>query len=251
MEPNELQDHITDTYTYLRIGIAGLAIALPAVLYIGGLIRADLPLQGSMSAYYHAGGGVMRDVFVGVLAAVGVFLILYKGYTVFENWALNLAGIFLLIVAAVPMSWGCGDACPKMTLHGTAAVLFFFSIAYVCIFRSGDTLDLISDADKVRWYKKIYTVLGLVMIASPVIAVTVKLILQPDPGKGSIVFFIEAAGVVVFGFYWIVKSFEIRDTNAEQLALEGRLEMPPYGAKDIFTPIFIRRVGRAGTYESD
>ena len=251
MQSDELQDHISATYTYLRIGIAGLAIALPFILWVGGIMRADLPLQGSMSAYYHAGGGVMRDVFVGVLAAVGFFLMLYKGFTVFENWALNLAGIFLLIVAAVPMPWGCGDACPKITLHGTAAVLFFLSIAYVCIFRSGDTLELISDEDKVSWYKRIYNLLGLIMIASPVIAVAVKLILQPDPGKGSIVFFIEAVGVIVFGSYWIIKSNEIKETNAEQLALRGALELPDYGATDMFKSISARRIGQVKASEAE
>ena len=244
MQPDELQQHITATYTTLRIGIAVLAIALPVLLWIGGIVRADLPLQGSMSAYYHAGSGAMRDVFVGVLASVGFFLMLYKGFTVFENWALNLAGIFLLIVAAVPMPWECGIACPKITLHGTAAVLFFLSIAYVCIFRSGDTLDLILDADKVKWYKKIYTYLGLAMITSPAIAFAVKLILQPDPGKGSIVFFIEAVGVMVFGSYWIMKSIEIQETNAEKLALEGALEIPSYSATDMFKSIAVKRVGQ-------
>jgi hypothetical protein len=142
MKPKRLQAHITASYTTLRIGMAVLAIALPFLLWIAGHFLAALPLQGSMSAYYHAGGGAVRDVFVGSLFAIGVFLMLYKGFTDFENWALNLAGGFLLIVAVVPMAWGCGDACPKFSWHGTASVVFFLSIAYVCIFRSADTLGL-------------------------------------------------------------------------------------------------------------
>jgi hypothetical protein len=85
MKPKHLQAHITASYTTLRIGMGVLAIVLPFLLWIAGHLLADLPLQGSMSAYYHAGGGAVRDGFVGALFAIGVFLMLYKGFTAFEN----------------------------------------------------------------------------------------------------------------------------------------------------------------------
>lgn len=242
MKPKSLQEHMTASYTTLRIGMAALAIALPFLLWIVGHILADLPLQGSMSAYYHAGGGAVRDVFVGILFAIGFFLMLYKGFTIFENWALNLAGFFLLIVAAVPMAWGCGDACPKFSWHGTAAVLFFLSIAYVCIFRSKDTLGLISDPARARLYEKAYKILGGLMIASPAIAFILKFVLQPDPRKGSVIFFIEATGVIIFGSYWLLKSKEIKETNAERHAVEGNLKISAYSATDIFNPIAVERI---------
>jgi len=242
MKPQNLQEHITASYTTLRIGMAALAITLPFLLWAVGHILADLSLQGSMSAYYHAGGGAVRDVFVGFLFAIGVFLMLYKGFTDFENWALNLAGGFLLIVAVVPMAWGCGDACPKFSWHGTASVVFFLSIAYVCIFRSSDTLGLMLDQEKAALYRKAYKFMGGAMIASPVIAFALKLFLQPDPGKGSLIFFIEAVGVVVFGAYWLLKSFEIRETHAERQAAEGNLTISAYSMADFFKPISVKRV---------
>lgn len=155
MKSTDLQRHITATYINLRIGVAALAIILPLVLWIGGRLLFDLPLQASMSAYYHAGDGAMRDVFVGVLIAVGAFLYLYKGFTILENTALNLAGLLLVGVALFPMDWNCGNACGGLSLHGTFAILFFLSIAYVCIFRASDTLDLIEDETKVERYKSI------------------------------------------------------------------------------------------------
>lgn len=90
MEAGKLRSHISATYYTLRKGLAVLALALPWVLWIGGHIFSDLPLQASMSAYYHAGGGVMRDAFVGIMFAVSFFLVLYKGFTYFENHAFNL-----------------------------------------------------------------------------------------------------------------------------------------------------------------
>jgi len=244
MKPKSLQAHIAASYTMLRIGMAVLAIVLPFLLWIAGHILAGLPLQGSMSAYYHAGGGAVRDVFVGFLFAIGVFLMLYKGFTDFENWALNLAGGFLLIVAVVPMAWGCGNACPKFSWHGTASVVFFLSIAYVCIFRSADTLGLMSDQERATLYRKAYKLMGCAMIASPAIAFALKLFLQPDPGKGSFIFYIEAVGVVVFGSYWLLKSFEIRETHAERQAVAGHLTTSTYSMADFFKPISVERVDR-------
>ena len=69
----DLQTHMKATYLSLRIGMAALAIAFPLLLWVGGHIFQSLPLQASMSAYYHSS---MRDVFVGVLVAIGAFLYL-------------------------------------------------------------------------------------------------------------------------------------------------------------------------------
>jgi hypothetical protein len=245
MKPKSLQAHITASYTALRIGMAALAIALPFLLWVVGYILADLPLQGSMSAYYHAGDGAVRDVFVGFLFAIGFFLMLYKGFTDFENWALNLAGLFLLVVAVVPMAWGCAEACPKFSWHGTASVVFFLSIAYVCIFRSSDTLGLMPDPARAGIYRKAYKLMGWAMIASPGIAVTLELFLQPDPGKGSVIFLIEAVGVVVFGSYWLLKSFEIKETHAERRAIQGNLKTSTYRMTDIFNSISVECVDQA------
>jgi hypothetical protein len=242
MEPNDLQKHISATYLTLRIGIAVLAIALPFVLWIGGHLRAALPLQESMSAYYHSGGGVMRDEFVGILFAVGAFLYLYKGFTTLENYALNFAGVFVVGVALVPMEWDCGDSCSRLSVHGTFAVLFFLCISYVCIFRASDTLGLMPDQTNVKHYKNAYKLLGLGMIASPAIAVLLTLILQPHSEARSTIFFVEAVGVLIFASYWILKSREIALSNSEQSAIEGTLTAPPYRAVDVFKQISLERV---------
>jgi hypothetical protein len=36
MKPQDLQEHIARTYTTLRVGIVGLAIGLPIILWLGG-----------------------------------------------------------------------------------------------------------------------------------------------------------------------------------------------------------------------
>src|SRR5690349_1291230 len=106
--PQELQQNILTTYVNIRTGTAIVGILFPLILWLGGRLHVGLCLQGSMSAYYHAtgvAGHSMRDWFVGLLFAVGIFLVLYKGYSHAENWALNIAGILALGVAVFPMHW--------------------------------------------------------------------------------------------------------------------------------------------------
>lgn len=196
-----------------------------------------------MSAYYHAGGGAMRDEFVGILFAVGAFLYLYKGYTIQENYALNLAGFFAVLVAIFPMEWDCGTDCKRFTVHGTCAVLFFLCIAYVCIFRASDTLSQMTDQIKIQRYRTAYTLLGVGMIISPAIAFVLTVVLQL---QRAIVFFVEATGVYFFATYWLVKSCEIASTNVEQMAIHGKLRATPFRMADTFRGLPVTRVEESG-----
>jgi len=63
---------------------------LPFVLLVGNIvISGELP--ESVSGYYYTG---MRNVFVGALCVLGVFLMAYAGYNEFDRWITNLAGLF-------------------------------------------------------------------------------------------------------------------------------------------------------------
>jgi tetrahydromethanopterin S-methyltransferase subunit D len=230
MDATPLEPSESATYFTLRWGTALLGLALPLVLWIGGLLGGQ-PLQGSISAYYYTG---MRDEFVGVLAAVGALLVVYRGYTRLEDVALDLAGAFLVGVALVPMGQGSG-----LSLHGAFAVLFFLCIAYVCLFRAGDTLELVSDPALRRRYRAIYRAVGALLVASPLAAIGLSFLLLPSAPWKSVVFLAEAAGVWVFAAYWIAKSAEVRGTGSEVLAMAGRLSTRRYGLADAFRPIAV------------
>ena len=223
MKSDELQNHIFATYVNLRIGVAIIAIAFPLLLWVGGAMQG-LPLQDSMSAYYHAisNDKSMRNWFVGILFAVGVFLYLYKGYSPQENYALNFAGAFAIGVAIFPMEWNCGEECKKISMHGTCAILFFLCIAYVCIRCASDTLHLLNDKVRERRYRILYRQIGIGMILSPLIALLLTLIFQQFK---SFTFFAEAAGIWIFAAYWLLKSRELSSTNAERLALHDKIEI--------------------------
>jgi hypothetical protein len=224
MQQPSLEEHIRDTYFTLRIGIAVIAIVFPLLLWIGGRFYAGLPLQDSMSAYYHAAidGRSMRNWFVGILFAVGVFLYLYKGYSNRENYALNLAGVMAVGIAVFPMEWNCGSECAKYSAHGICAVIFFLSIAFVCVRCSPDTLRLIKDEDEREKYRNLYIGLASTMVISPLIAFLINALFRQH---GSLVFYIEAVGIFAFAGYWLTKSRELSLTQAEKRALHGELDV--------------------------
>ena len=235
-EPPDLEQHVLGTYFDVRLGIAVLGFSLPILLALIGKLLG-IPLQGSMSAYYHAiagpipdcqasvaiGSGTLRNLFVGVLTAVGVSLYVYKGFSQSENVALNLAGIALATVAFVPMGWPECSRGGWISTHGGAALFFFLCIAYVSVFRAMDTVSLIKSEKRARRYSIAYRWLGIAMIVSPVAAVLWNALFTPPGDHSSKIFFIEAFGVFAFAGYWLVKSFELRETSAEAAAVKGKL----------------------------
>jgi hypothetical protein len=102
-------------------------------------------------------------------------------------------------------------------IHLACAVSFFACIAYVSIFRASDTLSLIRDTDRAKGYRTAYRWLGIAMIAAVALGLALDRFVQQA------VFFLEAAGVTVFAAYWLVKSKEMRETHADELALAGEL----------------------------
>jgi hypothetical protein len=221
-DASALQQHMAGTYFALRIGMGALAAALPGLLWLGGRFADREPLRCSMSAYYYS--PAMRDTFVGSLVAIGVFLYLYKGFSRQENWALNLAGTLAVGIAMRPTTPRCDDPGGLLTLHGTFAVLFFLSIAYVCLFRASDTLSLVRDARRARRLHTVYRGLGALMIVSPAIAVALGSVMRSEGRGSSALFLVEAFAVLTFAAYWLTKSREMSATDAERLALERKLQ---------------------------
>jgi hypothetical protein len=90
------------SYVFMRRVVGWLAILLPPLLVFGEPIPFDdrpVPL-GSLSAYYYSG---FREVFVGMLCAIGVFLVIYKWpERTRESRVSTYAGIAVVIVALFP-----------------------------------------------------------------------------------------------------------------------------------------------------
>jgi hypothetical protein len=219
----KLRRHFESTYLSLRIGIAAIGILLPVALWVGGALVDGASLQSSMSAYYYT---AMRDVFVGALFAVGVALYVYRGFSRVENVVLSLAGVLAVCVALFP-THGVGERTPVGDVHAVAAIAFFACLAYVSVFRAGDTLSLVRDTRRGHALRRTYRSLGVVMLVSPIVALVAERVLRPPGGEPSVVFFVEAFGVWAFAAYWLVKSWELRQTSADRAAAQGILSPSP------------------------
>lgn len=199
--------------------MAALAILFPPILWFGGE-KLGIPLRGSMSEYYHAElcCGSMRDVFVGILFAIGSFLYLYKGYSTKENIALNVAGTFAIGIAIFPMEINCKPDCSYITSHGVCVVGFFSGIAYALWCCAKDTLCELPDEAERRFFDKAYNILKWLLPLSVVAAYAVT---YWGRALESYVFFVELFAVWTFAAYWALKSIELNKSNADALASRG------------------------------
>ena len=226
--PNE---RIFRTYQNLRVALCVLGALLPfLVMGADYLDLKRLAPRGSISAYYHSPHSLTRDIFVGELFVIGIFLFLYRGYSTRENLVLDVGGLMLLGVAIFPTT---PQAMPatltfieriayhnfpvagvNLTIHGICAIGFFLAIAYVATFRSKDSLE--KGNPLTPMLTKIYCALGALMIIAPVGA----FIFATWTTIGIGIFLSETAGILVFAVYWAVKTWEFFGTNG---AVEERL----------------------------
>jgi hypothetical protein len=90
-------DAIKKSYRYLRLAMVGLLLCVAAAVLYQSWRQGDL--LGSVSAYYYTPA---QAFFVGGLIGLGACMIALRGMNTVEDVALNLAGVFAVIVAIVP-----------------------------------------------------------------------------------------------------------------------------------------------------
>ena len=96
----------------------------------------------------------------------------------------------------------------------------FFSSLLVAWLSPGRSLKLMPPSPKRRKYVAAYVAVGISMAVLPVVAWVLTNVLG-SPSK--LVFAMETLGLVAFTGYWVTKSLEMRDTQAELKALRGML----------------------------
>lgn len=98
------RDELVISYYRVRQSLGYLGFVLPFLLILGGLLSLGA-VEPSISDYYHT---ILRDVFVGVIVAIGLFLIAYPGHQAETGQVLSddrmtsLAGVAALGVAFFP-----------------------------------------------------------------------------------------------------------------------------------------------------
>jgi len=124
------------SYVFMRLAIGVLGFLLPPLLvFLEPILFDGQPYpRGSLSAYYYSG---VRELFVGMLCAIGVFLVIYKiADRTRESRVSTYAGIAVIVVALFPTGKpGAGvPPTPLQNLLGeelVEAIHFFFAGAFI------------------------------------------------------------------------------------------------------------------------
>jgi hypothetical protein len=192
----------------LRRAIGLLGIALPFVVSLGAWIFFQTGIQSSISSYYHTG---MRNVFVGTLCAIGVFLLSYRGYERSDDIAGDLGCVFAVGAALFPTAPE-GPAAGGVRLigyvHWTFAALFFLTLIYFSLFLFTKTDPTKPPTKRKLQRNRVYRACGgtmgicilLIAIYSFLPREAASLLERYKP-----VFWLEALAVLAFGASWFTK----------------------------------------------
>lgn len=208
---NEKKNETAMVFSYLELrkAIGILGMALPFVVSLGALILFKTGIQRSISHYYYTG---MRDVFVGILCAIGFFMLSYKGYDRSDKIAGNFGCIFAVCVALLPTAPE-GPVTEIVRIIGVShlifAALFFLILIYFSLYLFTKT-----DPQKTPTMGKkkrniVYRACGYTM--SICILLIAIYMLLPDEKVSLLdrynpIYWLETVAILAFGISWFTKS---------------------------------------------
>ncbi len=212
------RDDVLRAYYRIRRMVGWLGLALPLVLIAGGWASQG-GVEPSISDYYHT---LMRDVFVGVLTAIGLFLITYPGHDpaagehVSDDVITTVAGIAAFGVAyfpnETPMNANLLGSITQQALgykaaaaaHYVSAIVFLSALAAMCLRKFART------ARPLR--RRIYRACGWVIVAmtAAVIVASALRIAGPEAARQVVagtmmILWFEAIAIWAFALAWLVK----------------------------------------------
>lgn len=233
----EAQNDLVLSFLSVRQALGWLGLLLPPALILGGLLLNRQIYPSISDSYYSA----MKDVFVGAMCAIGVFLLTYRGYDrapgefFSDTWVSRIAGLAAIGVALMPttpdrsllaaeLGLPAGTdpqlvcallQCPMgasrtALVHFSCAGTFFAALAIFCLVlftRTGGEPPTRGKRNSNRLYRACGWVLVGVLAAAALMFVAAHL----SPGfaafreRVSLLFWLESLEVWAFGVSWIVK----------------------------------------------
>jgi hypothetical protein len=197
------------TVRALRRGVGVIGMALPFAVTVGNAIAVrHFVLLGSISGSYYT---AMRDVFVGSLCAIGVFLICYR-YDKPDDALSTVAGCLAIVVAlcrttpdTTVVAVSTADRVVGY-LHEAAAGLLFLVLAGFCLAlftRTAPGAPAATPRKRVR--NAVYYTCGSLILLALVGAGAGNLL--PESTRESLrpLFWCESVAVVAFGVAWFIK----------------------------------------------
>jgi hypothetical protein len=209
-KPPQVANTLVFSYIAHRRAIGTLGVGLPILLYLGALIIFQTHLQESISDYYYTG---MRNVFVGVMWAIGIFLISYKGYDIWDTTTSVLAGLFAMAITIFPTTPKLNPTPTQLTIgyiHLAFGGLLFSMLIIFCLV----LFTRVQPNPKKRPTKRklqrnvIYRICGIVMTVCIVLSGVFVIFIR---GHGSPldnldpIFWLETISIECFGISWLVK----------------------------------------------
>lgn len=208
LEPEPSQSIII-TYMTMRKIIGLLGISLVPVLVFGSFIFDHThEIKISVSAYYYSN---MRNVLVGIICGISLFLLSYHGYAWQDSLSSKLAGVFALCIAFLPTSETSDKGDLISILHYTTAGVFFSILSFMSIFLFTKSSGNMTAQKKQR--NRVYRVCGIIMAAS-VICIPIDGIQSIHEKiiflKPTLIF--ETLALTSFGISWLTKGeFLLKD----------------------------------------
>lgn len=194
------------SYLALRKGVGFVAFGLPFAVSIPYWL-AHYALQSSISGYYYTG---TRNLFVGSLCAISMFMLGCRGYDRRDEIAGLFSAICALGVAFFPTAPDCCATHRQQVIgdvHYTFAAMLFLTLAYFCLFLFRMTAEGKEITREKRARNRIYLICGWTIIAS--IALILALVKgfkrQYLFGQVGTAFCFESTALLAFGTAWMVK----------------------------------------------
>jgi hypothetical protein len=226
---NPDQNELIVNYMRLRQTVGWIGTLLPIVLLAGAAFTSTAR-PDSMSGYYYTD---MRDIFVGTLWALGVFLVAYRGYDKVDDSITNVAGFAAIGVALFPTkpavcTAGPG-ACPassvtRLSTHQQVVGDIHLVLAAVTLIALGLMALRFAKQTKQRFATEnaIYLGSGAIVLCCVLLAALFALLPASVKGRWPWLFFFEAVAVFAFGVSWFVKGRTIQGVRAWIKARRGR-----------------------------
>jgi hypothetical protein len=200
MDQKDMYSNQIYSFLTLRKAVGWIGILIPFTMMIGMFILFDgNVVQKSISNYYYTG---MRDVLVGAICAIALFMFFYRGYDKWDDWAGNLAGLSAIGVAWFPTA----EAGPNNfigLIHFISAALFFLTLAVFSLFlftKKGS-----NPTPRKRTRNIIYIICGLVIIICLMAIWIYFNLINNDKEKCNFVFWAETLALIAFGISWLTK----------------------------------------------
>jgi hypothetical protein len=196
-QPRRDGNQLVISYMLLRQLVGWIGTLLPVVLIAGYALSTSAPRPGSMSGYYYTD---MRNVFVGALCALGVFLVAYDDYDPVDRWVTNVAGFAAIGVAFCPTKPAVPRLSASQQMIGDCH-LFFAAVTFIAL-----GVMALRFADGRRGPDVlVYRASGITILSCVALAAASNLLSSSVSAHWPLLFIFEAVAVFAFGVSWFAK----------------------------------------------